>query len=92
VIADFIPCGDKLTASDAPLCEHVGDPVSISGDMAAVGNHFDDASCGSAYVFSIECKQTDIAAVSEWGLVVMVLLVLAAGTVVLRRRSADACN
>ena len=44
----------KLTASDAAAYDHFGWSVSISGDRAVVGSHYDDdagTDSGSAYVF-----------------------------------------
>jgi len=45
----------KLTASDAALADRFGISVSISGDTAVVGAHYDDhaggSDAGSAYVF-----------------------------------------
>ncbi len=60
----------------------LGHSVAISGDVAVVGALGD----ASAYAYGVECAARDIPALSEWGLAVMTLLVLAAGTVVLRRR------
>lgn len=63
----------------------------MSGDTAVVGAIFGNApgqqGAGSAYIYNF--GGASIPAVSEWGLLVMALLVLAAGTLVnsLRRRA-----
>jgi hypothetical protein len=47
----------KLIASDADEMDHFGESVSIDGDYALVGAHYNDSDSGSAYVF----KRTDTA-------------------------------
>ena len=77
----------KITASDGAAYDVFGDSVAISGDTAIVGAFADDdngTQSGSAYVLFF--PPADIPAVSEWGLMVMALLMLTAGTLVYTRR------
>ena len=90
----------KLTPSDPEPGDFFGSAVAVTAKYALVGAQLDDDACpsdpqcnsGSAYVFSLaECGVTDpIPAVSGWGLVVMVLLVFAAGAIVIARRRRQA--
>jgi hypothetical protein len=41
----------KLVASDGAMGDYFGKSVSISGDYAILGAHYDDSAKGSAYVF-----------------------------------------
>ena len=77
----------KLTPSDASSYDQFGGSVSISGDAAIVGARLDNnptGNEGSAYVFY--SSPGDIPTVSEWGLILMSLLVVTAGTLVCTRR------
>ena len=77
----------KLTASDAAAADQFGVSASVSGDTAIVGAWFDDddgGESGSAYIYFVE-PSAPIPAMSEWGVIVLTLLLLAAGTVTCRR-------
>ena len=79
----------KITASDAAADDRFGIKVAISGGTMIVGaprNDDNGADSGSAYIYSTEAAA--IPTVSEWGLVVMALLVCTVGTIVHRRRLA----
>ncbi len=77
----------ELMALDAGGEDRFGGSVSLSGDTAIVGAHWDDCAagdyCGSAYVFC--CVPADIPAASTWGLASLTLLLLTAGTILMRR-------
>ncbi len=76
----------KLTASDAAANDWFGLRVSLAGSTAIVGaprNDDNGSTSGSVYVYYLH---GDIPTVSAWGLAVMALLVMSAGTVVLTRR------
>ena len=67
----------KLLASDAATSRYFGSCVATDGDRGVVGGP-------DAYVFSLS---PEIPTISWWGLSVMTLVVLTAGTVLLRRAS-----
>ncbi len=55
----------KITASDAQAGDNFGSSVSLSGDLAIVGAHYEDAGgndAGAAYIFS-----KDQGGVNQWG-------------------------
>lgn len=68
----------QLDPKDAAAIHGFGTAVSVSGDYAIVGTGGADG----AYVFA---TNIDVPAVSAWGLVAVALLVLAAGTILVRR-------
>ena len=79
----------KLTASDAATEDFFGNRVGISGDTPIAGafhNDDDGSNSGSAYIFVSEAPPPPIPTVSEWGLMVMALVVLTAGTLIYARR------
>ena len=75
----------KLTASDVGEDDWFGYSVSVSGETILVGapNRQCTAGvdCGAAYVF----RGPSIPAVSTWGLASLSMLLLAAGTILIRR-------
>lgn len=78
----------KLTASDASDDSMFGHAVAVSDDTLFVTASNDDCpsgnDCGSAYVF--HCfPQGTVPSASAWGLVCLTFLLLAAGTVLIRR-------
>jgi hypothetical protein len=89
-----IPCEDIqiLYTETAPICEE----YSFTVDLTA-GNYwiwiapesFEGVPCGSPYYFTVTCGgQNEIPTLSEWGMIILGLLLLAAGTMaVVRRRS-----
>ena len=83
---------DKLVASDPEQNNYFGHSVALAGTQAMVGADGDDDACpgdpacnsGKVYVYSL--RPCPIPTVTAWGLAAMTLLVLSAGTVVLRIR------
>ena len=76
----------KLAASDAAQEDWFGYSVSLSGQRAIVGAWFDDdngTDSGSAYTFDFAAE---IPAASPWGLGALTLVMLTAGSLVMRRR------
>jgi subtilisin family serine protease len=77
---DSVWVEDLLTPKDAAAQQQFGYAVSVSGNYAIIGTGGFDG----AYVFA---TNIDVPAVSTWGLLVLTLLTLGAGTLLLRRRS-----
>lgn len=78
----------KLRASDPESSAQFGCAVSLSGDTVLVGSRLDNIQVmdeGSAYVFSCDMASESIPTVSEWGIASMSLLLVCAGTMILRR-------
>ena len=80
----------KLTASDADINAQFGISASVDGETIAVSAWQDHCPpsqfCGAAYMFQQSGGMGPVPAVSEWGVAVMALLMLTAGTIVLARR------
>ena len=79
----------KLIAADGAAEDLLGSSVSISENWVLVGSPGDDRSvhnAGSAYASALDKECQPIPAVSEWGVIVLGLLVLTAGTLVHRHR------
>lgn len=78
----------KIVASDAAAMDQFGYFVALSKNTAFVGSRLDDcvagSNCGAVYVFHDITTNPGIPTVSEWGLVVVTLFMLTAGTVILR--------
>jgi hypothetical protein len=85
----------KLTASDVESYDNFAIDVSLAGDAALIGAlGADDAnpndpfcSSGSAYIYDIKLCLTGIPALSPWGIITMLLGLVGAGMVVIKRRS-----
>ena len=76
----------KLLASDALYLELLGRSVAIDNGVVAVGAPDNGSGPGAAYVFDVAEEQgIPIPTVSEWGLIVMTLLLLTSGTLVCGR-------
>lgn len=77
----------------APICEE----YTFSANLTAGGywiwiapESYEGVDCGSSYYFSVTCgAQNDIPTLGQWGLILLGLLLLVAGTIaVIRRRKA----
>jgi hypothetical protein len=84
----------RLTASDSSAADFFGGQVAIDGRWGIVGTYANDDACptnqfcdsGSAYVYDIPICVVGIPVVSEWGLVVLGLLLLTGGSILIARR------
>jgi hypothetical protein len=86
------PCEEIqiLYNETVPLCEE----YSFDADLAAgdywiwvAPESFEGVECGSEYYVTVTCEeQNEIPTLSEWGMVILGLLLLAAGTVAVVRR------
>ncbi len=80
----------------APICEEYSFMVNLpAGDywIWVAPEAFEGVPCGSAYYFTVTCGgQNEIPTLTEWGMIILGLLLLAAGTmaVVRKRRLASA--
>lgn len=75
-----------------PACEEFSFTVDLAaGDywIWVAPEAFEGVPCGSLYYFTVTCgEQNEVPTLSEWGMLILGLLLLAAGTVaVVRRRS-----
>ncbi len=81
----------------APACEEFSFMVNLAaGDywIWVAPDAFEGVPCGSPYYFTVTCGgQNEIPTLSEWGMVILGLLLLAAGTMaVVRRRKLAAAR
>ncbi len=84
----------KLIASDAAPADGFGSSAAIDGSHIVIGAPGNDDACpdefvcdsGSAYVFSLAECRPEIPTVSQWGLLVLGVLLAAGGAVVVARR------
>ncbi len=80
----------KLLASDALFLELFGQSIAIDNGVVAVGAPDNGFGSGSAYVFDVGEEQGGpIPTISEWGLIVMTLLLLTTGTLLHARARAQ---
>ena len=77
----------KLVASDTAAKEFFG-RVAIEGTTVVAGSLSDEAGdqAGAVYVFDVSERCAAIPTVSQWGMVVMMLLLISSGTVAIRVR------
>jgi hypothetical protein len=81
----------------APICEEYTFSANLTaGDywIWIAPESFEGVDCGSPYYFSVTCgAQSDIPTLGQWGLILLSLLLLTAGTIaVIRRRKAVFAN
>jgi hypothetical protein len=81
----------KATASDSASSDFFGSSVAMDGTTVVIGAASDDHAggndAGSGYLFHLDCSANqNIPAASAWGLAVLGLATLSAGTILLYRR------
>lgn len=87
-----IPCvGYQILYSEfVPVCEEYSFSVNLTAGgywIWVAPEAFEGVPCGSPYYFTVTCGgQNDIPTLSEWGMIVLALLLLVGGTVAVVRK------
>ncbi|MEE8417096.1 MAG: IPTL-CTERM sorting domain-containing protein [candidate division Zixibacteria bacterium] len=87
-----IPCeGFQILYNEiAPICEEYSFSVNLTAGgywIWVAPESFEGVPCGSPYYFTVTCGgQNEIPTLSEWGMVILGLLLLAVGTMAVVRR------